>query len=157
MSRPPEPRWTRFLLGHVIFAGVVTLAAAPIYVFASAEHRPTIVRLAASAVVAILLVNVQGRLRNRLSGQATSAFETARRPVPVAPRLDRRFHELRAQVRFGIARDRYFAQILWPWLRTMISKRPSARTIERPPGRRFGRGPSAKAIAELLTISEEDR
>ena len=155
MSRPGEPRWPRILLGHVVFAGVVTLVATPIYVFAGAEHRPAVVSLAASTVVAVVLVSVQGRLRNRLSGPATSAFETARRPMPVAPRLDRRFHELRAQVRFGIARELYFAQILWPWLRTMISKRPSAHAIKRPPGRRFGRGPSAKAIAELLTIAEE--
>jgi hypothetical protein len=88
---------------------------------------------------------------------APSAFEAARQREPVPPRFDRRFHDLREQVRASLARDLYFEHVLWPELRTLLRARTPRRPIERPPARTFGRGPSAEALATLLAVPEEDR
>jgi hypothetical protein len=157
MPRPPEPRWPRVVLGYLVFTAIIGGVAAPIYTFVDSPYRPAVVRLAAAAVLGVVLMNVHGRLRGGFAGSATSPFEAARQAVPLAPRFGRRFEERREQVRLGIARDRYFVHVLWPVLRDLTSARTPTRAVARPPGRRFGRGPSADAIAGLLTIIEEDR
>jgi hypothetical protein len=155
MSRPHERHWARILLGYLVLLALVVLATAPLYLGVAADDRPLVLRLAAAAVVAIALLHLRTMLLEELDSASFSEFERALRPESLPATLDPGFLRLCEEVKNGMKSRDYFQHILWPRLLTLARQRGAALPAEPPEGRPFRRGPSRRALEELLTRLEE--
>jgi hypothetical protein len=74
------------------------------------------------------------------------------------PAADSRFTRFRDEIRFSARSQSYFEHLLWPRLVALARARGvSAETLEKPAGRRLGRGPSLAALDRLIASLETRR
>ena len=150
---PPrrERAWIGVLGRYVVFVTVLGLVATASYAAVDADDRPTVLRLAVAAFVAVVLLHVHSRLRRQLEWLQPSAFEQARRGQPVEIKIAPALVRLQKQVEYSVASRRYFNDRLWPRLVQLAEERGTREQIHEPPARRWPRrGPSLAAIAQLV-------
>jgi len=138
-------------LGRAELAGVVLLAAVPIYVFVEPPWRPLVARLAVAFVLGVALLQLRGAVAARLARGGASPLEQAlERPVS-PPAVPLRFEELIDDVRAARRSLGHFERIMWPRL-TALASHPLAR-----PPARLGRGPSLAALRRVIADIERER
>lgn len=145
--------WVGLLARYAVFIVVLGLVATSTYAAVDAEDRPTVLRLAVAAFVAVVLIHVQSHLRRPPEGTEPSAFERARRGEPAETKIAPAIVRLQKQVEYCVASRRYFDDRLWPSLVQLAEERGTRQQLhEPPPARRWlrRRGPSLAAIAELV-------
>lgn len=151
-----ERGWVGLFANAVALAGLLFGALVLIELFIEAPSRPVATRIATAAVLGLAVLRIRTLLRLALDRQAHSTFDAATTPVP-APAPDRtRFHQLHEEVRFGAKSQRYFDLVFWPRL-LVLAKEPAARSLSKPPGRSFGRGPSVETLARVVAAIEARR
>jgi hypothetical protein len=146
-----EPRRLALVGRYAILAGVVLLAAVPVYVYLEPTWRALFARLIASLVLGMALLELRGILAGRVASQGTSALEAARIPPVTEPGVPHRLLELTASLRAGLRNRGHFERVLWPRL-TALATRPLV-----PPPPRRGRGPSLASLRNLITTIEDER
>ena len=156
----PQGRRTWFgLLGqYFVLITVLGLVATSVYAAVDADTRPTVVRLAVTAFVAVVLMNIHSHLRSRLESAPPSAFDQAKQAQSPDLKVASVVVRLAEQVQGSIASERYFKTSLWPRLVQLGEQRGSRERLHELRGRPWlRRGPSILAIAELIRrIGEED-
>jgi hypothetical protein len=159
MPTPPERRRLRILGGYLLFVGILSLAAAPLYYHVEPSTRPLVVRLGAGLILGVALVHLVRIVRGRIAAQPLSAFERALDRPPGEPRFAPLFLKLRDEVRFSAKSQAYFEHVLWPRLLDLVVRRPwlaPATNPARPAGRCWlRRGPSLATLRNLVARIEE--
>lgn len=150
--------WLGLLGRYFVLVTVLGLIATLAYVAVEADDRPTVMRLAVAAFVAVVLIHIHGHFRSQLELAPPSAFDEAkqaqRAEAKVAPAVVR----LTEQVRVSVASQHYFEKSLWPRLVQLSEKRGTRERLHELHGRRWlRRGPSLAAIAELIRRIGDDR
>ncbi len=159
MTQFPKLRPLRFLVGMTISIGLLAAMLTPLYLYVESVNRPIVVRLGAALVVGIALLRLRRLVKARLECQGPSGFDRALRQEPAARHSATLFLKLRNQVRFSVASQKYFADVLWPRLLALYARRPGGRPAAEPPmptGRRLlRRGPSLTTLQKVITDLEE--
>ena len=151
MPQHRERQWPWIVAGYALL--LVLLAAATSFVYDSVAppNRPIVIRLAAVAVVGILLIHIWRHFRSDSLWDPASLFENALIRQPVIPKLDPAFIKLRDDLANARWSRSYFDKVLWPRLCTLAQSQGHI-AAPMPPGRsRFGRGPSFRIISGLLS------
>ena len=154
MSRPPKHRWPQLVAAYVTFAGLLVLAATPVYSLVEAPSRPVVVRLASAVFVGLALMHVTRTLRSRVDESRAPARPPAAEPAPES-HLHRDFRTLYDEVRFAARDQRYFEHGLWPRL-CALAVCAGAKPPAKPAGRWPGRGPSLATLNRLLGAIEDE-
>jgi hypothetical protein len=150
MPAPTERSGSR-LVGRVIVATLLALAALPAYLTISPAWRPGAVRLACAVAVAVGCARARRWARDAVVTHATSPFDAPPPPPPTVT-LDPRFLRLRDDLVASTRRRRYFDAVLWPRL-IGLAGRELPRPVERRASSR--RGPSLGAIEDLIDEVEK--
>src|SRR5262245_59811534 len=97
----PERRrvWLGLLGRYVVLVTILGLIATLAYVAVDADNRPTVVRLAVAAFVAVVLMHVHDHFRGQLEQAAPSAFDQAKQAKSVDAKVAPAVTRLTEQVR----------------------------------------------------------
>jgi hypothetical protein len=157
MPPPRERRWPRVAVGYLLFLLVLSGITAFAYEAASPTYQPLVVRFAAALLLVVVLLHVKSWFRGDPLWDPPSAFENALVPDRVAPKFDASLVRLRGELADSVKSRSYFDRVLWPHLQAIAAARQSGGDeIEPPPkGRLSWRGPSASALAALISRLEE--
>lgn len=132
-------------------AGIVLLAAVPVYVFVEAPWRPLVARLAVAFVLGVALLQLRSVVTARLARAGTSPLEDELARPGSSPAVPLRFEELIDDVRATRRSRGHFERIMWPRL-TALASRP----LVSPPAR-LGRGPSLVDLRRVIADIERER
>jgi hypothetical protein len=151
MSRHGKLVWVGLLGRYLVLAVVLGLVATSVYAMVDADDRPTVVRLAVAAFVAVVLIHAYSHLQEQLEGAAQSDFDAARRGQPVEIKIAPVAVRLKESLQRGVASSDYFKKYLWPRLVRLSEERGRRELLQEPPGRRWPRrGPPLPVIADLI-------
>jgi hypothetical protein len=128
-------------------AGVVLLAAVPVYVFVEPPWRPLVARLAVAFVLGVTLLQLRAAVAARVAQGGASALDEARARPEAPPAVPLRFQEL---IETCARRGAAPLQALWPRL-TELASRPLV-----PPPARLGRGPGLAALRDVIAAVERE-
>jgi hypothetical protein len=126
--------------------------------FVAPGYRPLAIRLLAAFILLVALARVR----------AIVAAAVERRPAWGAAEIgagwldrragDSRLARFRDEIRFSARSQSYFEHLLWPRLVALAGTRGGTpEWLEKPPGRRFGLGPSIAALTRLIAALEARR
>jgi hypothetical protein len=135
----------------VALAGVVLLAAVPVYLYLEPPWRGIVPRLAAALVLGITLLELRAILVLRLTHHEASPLDAARIPPVTDDGAPHRLREIEAGIRAAMRSRRHFELVLWPRLAAL-----SPRALVPPPTRR-GRGPSLRGLRDVISTIEDER
>jgi hypothetical protein len=133
-----------------VVAGVVVIAAVPVYVWVEPSWRGLVARAASALALAVTLVQLRRVLVEQLEAGGPWATDEARRRPWRESGVPHHFKNLASDVRAALRSGRYFEQGLWPRL-AALANRPLV-----PPPRRPGRGPGLAALRRVIADLEED-
>jgi len=155
---PREPRRAAALAGALALVLVLVAGIGLIEFLVDLPHRQAAVRL----IAALVLLVVVARIRSFVATSIADATWDARRPPQAGwapPSFDHTaFEHFHDEIRFSARSQRYFEHVLWPRLATLArAGAEPATTLDRPPGRPFGRGPSLGALRRLIAVLERRR
>lgn len=158
MPRYRKRVWIGLLGRYFVLVIVLGLIATSVYAVVDANDRPSVVRLAVAAFVAVVLIHAYNHMRERLESTPQSAFDKARRGQPAEIKIAPMVVRLRESVQHAVASPRYFKESLWPRLVRLSEERGRGGLLQEPPGRRWSRrGPSLPVIAELVRRIGDER
>ena len=140
-------------------AGTLTLVAALVAGIASIEllvdhsYRAAAIRLVAAAVLLVAVSRIRAFVRAAV--EWPSAWEERAGETGWAPPTHGQFEHFHDEITFSTRSHSYFEHMLWPRLVALArgGTGPSG-GLEKPPGRRLGRGPSLEALARLVASLE---
>jgi hypothetical protein len=130
---------------------VLALVATAGFVGVDPGERPLVLRLAAAAFVAVVMIHLHGHFRRPVDEARPSAFDEARRGPPVEAKIASAVTRLQEQVERSVESQRHFNRVLWPRLERLSGERGIPERFQALRERRWlRRGPSLPAIAELV-------
>jgi hypothetical protein len=155
---PPEPsRGAGVAAAVVVFAALV----AGIFLtefFVAQAYRETAVRLLAALVLLVAVSPVRAIVRACTERRAAWGSGEVGEGAPGTRAQDSRFARFHDEIRSSARSQSYFEHLLWPRLVALArATGVSADALEKPPGRRFGRGPSITTLARLIASLEARR
>ncbi len=153
----PEPRRGRGLVATVVVFAALGAAIALTEVFVAQAYRPTAIRFFAALVLLSAVSRVREIVRASVERRPawgtdeTGQFWSDRRATDARAA---RFHD---EIRFSARSQSYFEHLLWPRLVALARGRGGSPDLEKPAGRRFGRGPSVAALSRVVASLEARR
>jgi hypothetical protein len=154
----PEPsRGAGLVRAFVVFVALVAGISLTEF-FVAQGYRQTAVRLVAALVLLVAVSRVRAIVRASVERRAAWGVNGTgeSRSEPHAP--DSRFARFHDEIRFSARSQSYFEHLLWPRLVDLArAAGTSTDALDKPPGRRFGRGPSIAALARLIASLETRR
>jgi type II secretory pathway pseudopilin PulG len=157
MPQHRERLWPRIVGRYAVLLVVLAAVAAFVHDTASPADRAVVIRLAVAFAVAGIFLHLRSYFRGDPRWDPLSEFEEALNPKPTVPNLAESFRRLREQVESSIASRSYFERGLWPRLQSLARAR-GRKELSPPEGRGWlGRGPSRRAVAELIDRIETGR
>jgi hypothetical protein len=148
----PEPSRVAAVAGVLVVVAVLALGVSLIEFLVAPPYRPAAMRLLGAGVLLVALLRVRTLVATAIEPTPRwGGGEDAFRPRVSDARFER-FHE---EVKFSARSQSYFDHMLWPKLVQLArAHAASTRPLDKPPGRRFGRGPSMAALARLIAAVE---
>jgi hypothetical protein len=145
-------KWRRLWIvaGYAIVMAIVAALTGLIYDAAASAIQPLVIRLAVAFVTGGIVIHLLLYFRGEPNWEPASAFEKALLRQPTAPRLDPSFTRIREEVANGVASQSYFEKVLWPRLHKLCESRGKGELPVPSEHRPLGRGPSHRALAELI-------
>ena len=151
-----EPRRAASIVGALALAGAMVAGIAAIQLLVDQSYRGAAIRLVAALVLLIAVGRIRAGVRS--SVEWPSAWEDRAGETAWAPPTHGQFEHFHDEIRFSARSQRYFDHVLWPRLNELASEATdSPARLDRPAGRRFGRGPSLAALGALLDALEQRR
>lgn len=151
-----RPSRAAVLAGFLALAVALVVGILIIQFLVDQPYTHAAVRLVAAAVLVVAV----SRIRAVVSAlvERPSAWEERAGEARWTPSPHSHFEHFHDEIRFGARSRRYFDHVLWPRLCALAREgtEPAA-PLERPPGRRFGRGPSLEALRALIASLERRR
>ena len=130
---------------YVAFVAFVLLLSVPVYIYVEPPWRALIARLAAAAVLGVVLLELRRVLVRRV-WPGGSALDDARRRYPPEPGVPEPFLARMDDVRAAARSRRYFEEVFWPRLAALTPD-----PLPRPGARTFRRGPSLGSLRKVIT------
>jgi hypothetical protein len=151
-----EPRRAATIAGAVALVVALVAGIASIQLLVDHSYRVAATRLVAAAVLLLAVTRIRAFVRSAV--EWPSAWEDRAGETAWAPPTHGQFEHFHDEIKFSAKSQRYFDHVLWPRLNALASEGtdPPAR-LDKPPGRRFGRGPSLAALGALLDAVERRR
>jgi hypothetical protein len=151
-----EPRRAATIAGGVALAVALVAGIASIQFLVDHSYRIAAIRLVAAAVLLLAVTRIRAFVRAAVDWP--SAWEDHAGETAWAPPTHSQFEHFHDEIKFSARSQRYFDHVLWPRLNALASQAidPPAR-LDRPAGRRFGRGPSLAALRSLVESLEGRR
>ena len=150
-----EPSRVAAVAGVVVVVAALVTAVSLIEFLVASPYRAAATRLVGAAVLAIAVLRVRtviGALIERPSRWGGAA------PAVLPHVSDTRFERYHEEIKFSARSQSYFDHMLWPKLVELShAEGASTGTLEKPPGRSFGRGPSLAALGRLIASLEPRR
>ena len=151
-----EPRRAGTIVGALALVGAMVAGIAAIQLLVDQSYRVAAIRLVAAVVLLLAIGRIRAFVRSAV--EWPSAWEDRTSEPAWAPPAHGQFEHFHDEIRFSARSQRYFDHVLWPRLNELASEAPdSPARLERPAGRRFGRGPSLAALRALLDALEKRR
>ena len=151
-----EPRRAGTIVGALALVGAMVAGIAAIQLLVDQSYRVAAIRLVAAVVLLLAIGRIRAFVRSAV--EWPSAWEDRTGEPAWAPPAHGRFEHFHDEIRFSARSQRYFDHVLWPRLNELARETPdSPARLERPAGRRFGRGPSLAALRALLDALEKRR
>ena len=151
----PEPGRGAGLVAAFVVIVALGTAISLTEVFIAQAHRETAIRLIAALVLLVAVSRIRAVVKAAVDHRpAWGSDETGN----TGPELDARVTRFRDELRFSGRSQSYFDHLLWPRLVALARSRGvSPEALAKPPGRRFGRGPSLAALARVIAALEARR
>ena len=151
-----EPRRAATIAGAVALAVALVAGIASIQLMVDHSYRVAAIRLVAAAVLLLAVTRIRAFVRAAV--ERPSAWEDRAGETAWAPATHGQFEHFHDEIKFSARSQRYFDHVLWPRLNALAREAtdPPAR-LDRPAGRRFGRGPSLAALRSLVESLEGRR
>ena len=151
-----EPRRAATIVGALGLAGAMVAGIAAIQLLVDQSYRGAAIRLVAAVVLLLAISRIRAFVRSAV--EWPSAWEDRAGEPVWAPPAHGQLEHFHDEIRFSARSQRYFDHVLWPRLNELASEATdSSVQLERPAGRRFGRGPSLAALRALLDALEKRR
>ena len=148
-----EPRRAATIVGALALVVAMVAGIAAIQLLVDQSYRGAAIRLVAALVLLVAVGRIRAFVRSAV--EWPSAWEDRAGETAWAPPTHGRFEHFHDEVRFSARSQRYFDHVLWPRLNELASEAAdSPARLDRPAGRRFGRGPSLAALGALLDALE---
>lgn len=142
--------WLWIAAGYAILMAVVAALAGLIYDAAASSIQPLVIRLAVAFVTGAIAIHLLVYFRGDPRWEPPSALEEALLQPSIPPRLDPSFIRMREEVANASATRSYFEKVLWPRLRALSESRGKGELPIPSERRPLSRGPSPRALAELI-------
>jgi hypothetical protein len=142
----------------VAVALVVAMVAgiASIQYLVDQSYRVAAIRLVAAAVLLLAVTRIRVFARSAI--ESPSVWEDRAGETVWAPPTHGQFEHFHDEIRFSARSQRYFEHVLWPRLNALASEAANPPSVlDKPAGRRFGRGPSLATLRALLDALEKRR
>jgi len=154
----PEPsRGTGVAAAVVVMAALVAGISVTEF-FVAQSYRETAMRLLAALVLLVAVSPVRAIVRACTERRAPWGTGDAGAGAPETRAQDSRFARFHDEIRSSARSQSYFEHLLWPRLVALAqASGASADALEKPRGRRFGRGPSIAALARIIASLEARR
>lgn len=156
---PHEPRRAAALVGALVLVVVLVAGIALIEFLMAEPYRQAAIRLVAALVLLLVVARIRARVRTSIelgaAGDSERPSQAGWAPPSFSHTAFEHFHD---EIRFSARSQRYFEHVLWPRLSTLGRAGAAPATpLDKPPGRRFGRGPSLEALRGLIASLERRR
>jgi hypothetical protein len=126
--------------------------------FVAPDYRSAAIRLIAALVLLIAVSRIRAIVRASVERRAAWGADATGVGWPDRPTLDARVARFQDELRFSARSQSYFEHLLWPRLVALARSRGgSPDTLEKPPGRSLGRGPSIGSLARVIASLEARR
>ena len=151
-----EPRRAATIAGAVVLAVALVAGIASVQFLVDQSYRVAAIRLVAAAVLLLAVTRIRAFARSAV--EWPSAWEDRAGETAWAPPTHGQFEHFHDEIRFSARSQRYFEHVLWPRLNALASDTTTLPAgLDKPAGRRFGRGPSLAALGVLLEALERRR
>ena len=153
MRLMPKHGWWWKIVAWFVGAAFAGGVGYPLYVAVGDAYQELLTRLAAVAILVIVIQQLQKTLRRRFDGEPPSPFDQAAKPQERVTNIDRHAQALRAEVLSSKRSRRHFDSVLWPRLLALAERQ---RVTLTPPPTRWpaARGPTLSTIAKLISSIE---
>jgi hypothetical protein len=153
MSSIPEQPWRGTVVACLAWAALAVAIAYPIYVSVDNAYQELVVRLAAAAILGIVMLHILSCIARRFEAEPQSRFDLAREPTSREVKIDPHLLDLFGEVRHSMKSRRYFENVLWPRLLALADRQ---KLMLRRPALRWpaARGPSLISIGKLISSIE---
>ncbi|PYN76227.1 MAG: hypothetical protein DMD96_26235 [Candidatus Rokuibacteriota bacterium] len=150
MASRESIRWAG-LAGALALLAALVAAVVLIEVLVAPSLRQPATRVVGAVVLLLAVFRIRAVVRASIERPTAWGVDDAGHPRAPDPRLSR-FHD---EITFSTRSHSYFEHMLWPRLVALArgGTGPSG-GLEKPPGRRLGRGPSLEALARLVASLE---
>jgi hypothetical protein len=142
--------WLWVAAGYAILMAIVAALTGLIYDAAASAIQPFVIRLGVAFVTGASVIHLLVYFRGDPKWEPPSALEEALLRPSIPPRLDPSFIRMREEIANGLATRSYFEKVLWPRLCKLCESRGKGELPIPNERRRLGRGPSHRALAELI-------
>ena len=151
----PEPSRVAAVAGVVVVVVALVTAVSLIEYLVASPYRAAATRL----VGAVVLVLAVLRVRTVIGAFIERPSRWGGGEPALLPHVsDTRFERYHEEIKFSARSQSYFDHMLWPKLIELShAEGASTGTLEKPPGRSFGRGPSLAALGRLIASLEPRR
>jgi hypothetical protein len=151
-----ESRRAATIAGAVALVVAMVAGIASIQYLVDPSYRGAAIRLVAAVALFIAVTRIRAFMRSAV--EWPSAWEDRAGETVWAPPTHGQFEHFHDEIRFSVRSQRYFDHVLWPRLNELASEATdSPARLDRPPARRFARGPSLSALGALLDALEKRR
>ena len=155
---PPEPSRGAGLVAALVVVAALVAAISLSEFFVAPGYREPAVRLMAALILLVAISPVRAIVRAAVERRTPWGVDDAGAGRLDAGAEDSRFARLHDEIRSSARSQSYFEHLLWPRLVALAhAAGVSIDALEKPPGRRFGRGPSIAALTRLIALLERRR
>jgi hypothetical protein len=158
--RPLAPERSRAagLVAALVVVVALGAAISLTELFVAPEYRPTAIRLIGALVLLIAVSRIRAIVQASVERRPAWRVDEMHEGGSVGRATDARATRFDDEIRFSARSQSYFEHLLWPRLVALARSRGgSPDTLEKPPGRTFGRGPSLAALARVIASLEACR
>jgi hypothetical protein len=153
----PEPSRGAGLVAALVVVVALGAAISLTELFVAQGYRPTAIRLIGALVLLVAVSRVRAIVQASVERRPAWGDEPGEGGSHGLA-TDARAARFDDEIRFSARSQSYFDHLLWPRLVALARSRGgSPETLEKPPGRTFGRGPSLAALARVIASLEARR
>jgi len=154
----PEPRRRAGLAGALVVFAALVAGISLIEFFVAQPYRQAAMRLVAAVVLLMAVSRIRTVVRASIDRPTAWGVDGTGETGSDRHSADPRFARFHEEIQFSARSQSYFEHLLWP--RLVALARTATVTpggLDKPPGRRLGRGPSIAALARLIASLEGRR
>ena len=154
----PEPRRGAGVVAVLLVLVALGVAVSLTEFFVAPPYRQTAIRLFSALILLVAVSRVRAIVLGSVERRAAWGEGALGEAWPVRRDVDSRLTRFRDEIRFSARSQSYFEHLLWPRLVALARVRGAApEALAKPPGRRFGLGPSVAALSRVIAALESRR